>query len=163
MGTDKLDDIEKSILRGDRLFRPSFDGEDFTAFRLRKGKLIEASFMECRFDRVDASEAYLPNSRFVQCTIINSLFAGTYLRGATFDKCVFEATDFGSALFAESKLIDCTIIRCRMDQSDFADCVIKDVKAYDSTFFLADFTRVDLSFIEPIKGIIRGGLLPAGA
>lgn len=163
METDRLESIEKSILRGDRLLRPVFDGEDLTAFRLRKGKLLEASFIECRLDRVDASEAYLPNSRFVGCTIINSLFAGTYLRGALFDKCVFEATDFGGALFSETKLIDCTIIRCRMDQSDFADCQIKDIKVYDSTFFLADFTRVDASFITPIKSDIRGGLLPAGA
>jgi len=158
----QLVEIERMLSHGERLFNQTFESQDLTAFRMRRGRMLKATFLECRLDSVDASESYVPGAVFTSCIIVNSLFTHSYMRAVVFEKCLFESTDFSGAVFSEAVFRECTMVNCRFDQAEFSESILESINIQNSTFFLSDFTRVSASCLAPIRASIRGALLPAG-
>ncbi|MFH0920982.1 MAG: pentapeptide repeat-containing protein [Fibrobacterota bacterium] len=162
MKSKVCEDLERSAVRGQPLFRVAYADADFSGAKLRTARLPGVRFTRCKLDFSDLTEAYLPRAVFDECVINDAQFSGTYLRGARFVKCKFRNANLYGANLAEAVFEDCDIMATDLSYTEFSEASLRNCRLKNCKAFLADFTNVQPQWLNGIQDEIREALLPPG-
>ena len=134
----------------DSSFQTVNDNKTFLDLALKEGRLEDATFYDCRFERCDFSSASLKRSRFVGCTFSHcdlSLadLTDTELSDARFEHTALVGVNF--SLLARTSLapLELTFESCTLTYAVFKGLELSGSTLTDCTAREAVFDGVDLS------------------
>ncbi len=139
-----------------------FEGEWMEEMDISRMEFDQVTFTKCRFISCDFLAASFYDVMFINCEFSNCNFKESYWKRVTIKDCKADGSKFGRSSFRELHITGSTFCyanciqtlweNCRIEESDFKESFLSEVKWKKPVLSKVNFANADF-FKTPLKGI----------